>query len=714
MKTININAKLITTFVLLATSALWTTPVGAKIKKNQAQGDEPDRVISKANTRKVDDGVTALKGSTPIQASSTVVAVTDIGPEGGNVLGLEGFVIDPGNSHEILASTGNSGVFKSTDDGKSWHSANVGLTNSDGRHVSVPNIRRDPSNPRTVYAVSFAGLFRSTDFGEHWSQLSTVLGLNDVAVSPTDPSLLFAVSQNGFFYKSTDGGGTLVAQTGIGLPERDPNLGIFPLFTNVVITPANPQTMYVVDESSGVYKSTDAGASFTVLESSTFLQLPGQVFPHPTQRDTIFLECLGIDSPTGLFRSTDGGATFTEVTGGLPAGTVQFVTFDPENPLTVYAASSEGLLHSTDGGFTFTALGITPAQLGGVRGGAVVIDLEPKNSNVLYVNTGGANFKSVNGGKSFAEVDTGFRATHVRAASFDNYKDPSLYVVAAGFLFRTGDRGRHYDKISLPIDAFPTAVAVDPNNRKRIVVTTENTGILVSTDGGRSWSRSVIDIGASFFRDAHIAFDPQDTRNVYVASGILFRSKDGGQTFTHTVVESLASALAIDPQHPNVLYLSGSNGLFEPELLKRSDNSGVSFTDLLIARGVVNALAINPHDTNIVYAGGVIQTESGEPYPTDVYLVVRSTDNGVTFTPADYGLSVQLLALGIDPVEPTRLYALCPAGLFKTEDSGTSWSQLDSGGETSLRTQDRLTINPTNPKLLYLGGTSLLEVEIKP
>jgi photosystem II stability/assembly factor-like uncharacterized protein len=697
---------------LLATAALWAAPVDAKIRKNPAQGDEPGCAGGEANTRTADYRLTAMKGPTPIQASSTAVAVTEIGPEGGNVLGLEGFLIDPGNPHEILASTGSNGVFKSTDAGKSWHPANVGLTTSSGRHVYVPNIRRDPSNPRTVYAVSFEGLFRSTDFGEHWSQLSATLGLNDIAVSPTVPSQLFAVSQDGFFYKSIDGGTTLVAQTGIGLPERDPNLGISPFFTNVVITPANPQTMYVVDEFSGIYKSTDGGVSFTFLELSTFLPFPGQVFLHPTQRDMIFVECLGNNSATGLFRSTDGGATFTEVTGGLPAGTVQFVTFDPENPLTVYAASTEGLMRSTDGGSTFTSLGITPGQLGAVRGGAVVINLEPKNSSVLYVNTGGANFKSVNGGKSFAEIDTGFRATHVRDMAFDNYKDPSLYVVAAGFLFRTGDRGRHYDKISLPLDAFPTAVAVDPNNRNRIVVTTENTGILVSTDGGRSWSRSVIDIANSFFSDAHIAFDPQDSRNVYVASGTLFRSKDGGQTFTITRVQSLASALAIDPLHPNVLYLSGSNGLFEPELLKRSDNGGVSFTDLLLARGVVNAIAINPHETNIVYAGGVVQLESGEPYPTDVYLVVKSTDNGVTFTPADAGLSVQLLALGIDPVEPTRLYALCPAGLFKTEDSGTSWSQLDSGGETSLRTEDRLAINPKNPKLLYLGGASLLEVEI--
>src|SRR5258708_11614166 len=319
MKTLNTTSRMVTMIALLATASVWASPVGAKIRKDPNQSDESLRAGGKTNSRNVDNRVTALNGSTAIQVSSTVVAVNDIGPEGGSVFGLEGFVIDPSNPHEILASAGASRVFKSTDEGKSWHASNVGLI-AFGRQAVVPNIRRDPSNPRTVYAVSFAGLFRSTDFGEHWSQLSTILELNDIAVSTTVPSLLFAVSEDGFFYKSTDGGVTLVAQTGIGLPEKNPDLGFFPAFTNVVIAPSDPQTMYVVDVFSGVYKSTDGGASFTVLESSTFLQLPGQVFPHPTQPDTIFLECFGIDSPTGLFRSSEGGATCTAPTRGLQAG----------------------------------------------------------------------------------------------------------------------------------------------------------------------------------------------------------------------------------------------------------------------------------------------------------------------------------------------------------------------------------------------------------
>ncbi len=714
MKTLNTSLRLIAMIALLTTSALWATPVCAKIRKHPERGDELVRGGSGANPRKVDSRVAALEGSTSIEASRTDVAVTDIGPERGFVLGLDGFLIDPHNPSEILASTGRAGVFKSKDGGKSWHPANVGLLDSFGHQAGAPNIRRDPSNPRTVYAAALFGLYRSTDFGEHWSQLSNTFGLKDVAVSPTVPSVLFVVGFDGFtgaFYKSTDGGTTLAPQTGIGLPEPALEDGTFVNYTNVVITPSDPQTMYVADENSGFYKSTDGGASFTFLRGRYGTAL--QVFPHPTQRDTIFFEAGG-RTTTGLLRSMDGGATFSEVTGGLPAGGVQFVTFDPENPSTLYVASNEGLLRSTDEGLTFTSLGLKPEQLGAARGGALVVNLDPTNSRVLYVNSGERNFKSVDRGRSFTEIDNGFRATQVGNVVFDNAEDPSLYIIVDGILFRTRDRGKHYDEITLPDGAFPTAVAVAPTDRNRIVATASPFGILWSRDGGRSWRTSVIDTG-TFDVGTNIAFDPQNARNVYAASNRLLRSTDGGQTFKTTPLGNNAFALAIDPQHSNVIYVSGVNGSINgPALVSRSSDGGLTFADALTGFGFVNGIVINPQDQRIVYVAGFVQRDLGEPYGADINIVLRSTDGGVTFTAADAGLSGHFLAIGIDPVEPARLFALCSTGLFRTENGGTSWSLLDPGGETLLRNPISLVINPKNSNLVYLGGTSLLEVEIKP
>ncbi len=698
---------------LLAVLALWATPIGAKTRKRSAQDDERARPGSETNARSDDGRATALKGSPDIEASRRAVEVADIGPERGSVLGLDGFLIDPGNPNEILASTDVTGIFKSTDGGKNWRPANLGLIDSLGHLARLPNIRRDPSHPRTVYAASLSGLYRSTDFGEHWSQLSSTFGLKDVAVSPTAPSVLFAVSFDGFagsFYKSTDGGTTLVPQPGTGLPDPDIADGIFAIYTNVVITPSDPQTMYVADENSGFYKSTDGGASFTFLPGRYGTAL--QVFPHPTQRDTVFFEAAG-RSTTGLLRSTDGGATFSDVTGGLPTGGVQFVTFDPGNPLTVYAASTEGLLRSTDGGLTFTSLGLKPNQLDAARGGALVVNLDPTNPRVLYVNSGDRNFKSVDRGRSFTEIDSGFRATQVTNVVFDSHEDPGLYIIADGILFRTRDRGKHYDEITLPDGLFPRAVAVAPTDRNRIVIATSPSGILWSSDRGRSWNASVIITDESFFTGGIIAFDPQNARNVYIASDHLLRSTDGGQTFTAMPLANIARAMAIDPQQSNVIYLSGVNGSINgPALVLRSSDAGLTFEDALMGLGFVNGIIINPQDPRTVYVAGFVQRDFGEPYGAETNIVLRSTDGGVTFTPADAGLSGTFSAIAIDPAEPDRLFALCSTGLFRTEDGGTNWSPLDPGGATRLH-PGGLKINPKRPKLIYLGGASLLEVEIR-
>jgi hypothetical protein len=136
----------------------------------------------------------------------------------------------------------------------------------------------------------------------------------------------------------------------------------------------------------------------------------------------------------------------------------------------------------------------------------------------------------------------------------------------------------------------------------------------------------------------------------------------------------------------------------------------LTFANALTAPGLVNKIIVDPRDSKDIYVGGTLVMN---PFPIDPNFVLRSKDGGVTFMPADAGLKVELLAFGIDPVEPTRLFAMCPAGLFETADGGTNWSLLDPGGETFLREPDQLAVNPRQPRLLYLGGLSLLEVETK-
>jgi photosystem II stability/assembly factor-like uncharacterized protein len=263
----------------------------------------------------------------------------------------------------------------------------------------------------------------------------------------------------------------------------------------------------------------------------------------------------------------------------------------------------------------------------------------------------------------------------------------------------------------------PTAVAVAPTDKHLVVVTAIGGGILRSTDEGQTWSIALgnnPDVG-------YIAIDPRDARNVYVRAGGLYRSTDGAQTFTgpsggdDSLLGSVTNALAIDPELPSVLYASGGNGLDGPPLLMKSTDGGQSFSAALTTFGVVDAVVVDPHDPNIVYAGGVFQFDFGKPYPypQEINFVVRSTDGGATFAPSDDGIELRgfagITGMVIDPTDSARLYLWHGGDLFETRDAASTWSLL---APIDVGIRNTITIDPSAPRRLYLGGSSLLEVDI--
>ena len=663
------------------------------------------------------------------RAAKTGVRVTDIGPEGGAVPGLDGYLVNPLNPSELLASSYLS-VFKSTDAGKSWHPAHAGLSKADGAPAYVPNLRHAPGQPLTVFATSEDGLFRSDDFGEHWVARARV-DLDDVAPSPANPALLFAVgtdytTQTGVLYASTDGGTTFQPSLATGLPHAPPDR---PEFTNVAFSATDPQTLFVTDYHSGVYRSTDGGASFTLIDSTNFLG-PLQVFPHPSRRGVVFLQATY--TATGLMVSIDGGASFSEVTGGLPlvgpgyqvppGYGVQYVAFDPQDAGTLYAASPLGLFRSTDGGRTFAALGLTEAQRGDPQhGGAITLSVDPVHRRTLYVNTAEGNFKSVDGGRTFTAINRGFRATTVTGLSLAGAEGETLYAVADAYLFKSSDRGE-YQRLPLPPHVFAANVAASPADPHALFLTTTRKGFFHSADGGRSWTPSV---GDTTGVTGHITVDPRNPMSVYVVNSGVFHSADGGATFTTTNTFSGSSGLALDPQRPGFLYLTGGRGFDTPLLLKSVDG-GASFTGTLPGLGFATSLALSPRDGRTVYVGGLVQQDLTKPYPSyDISnFLVRSSDGGATWVPADAGLFGRDVSwIGVDPFNPARVYVYSRGGysaylqgdetkLFFSEDGGLTWSLLDPlSGSFPGRI---FALDPARRGRLFVGGASLLQVDTPP
>ena len=176
-------------------------------------------------------------------------------------------------------------VGKSTDGGLTWTHTLIGADNS-----YIYSMALDPSHPDTVYAAGYENsvytIYRTLDGGTSWSKL-TATGLNalpyGMAIRPDNPLVIVAATSNGI-YRSLDAGGSFTRMsTTIGSSK------------NVLIDPLTPSTMYLGTNSQGVYRSTDGGATWSAFNTG----LPETC-----------INCMALSPGNFVYAGTNGGASY--------------------------------------------------------------------------------------------------------------------------------------------------------------------------------------------------------------------------------------------------------------------------------------------------------------------------------------------------------------------------------------------------------------------
>jgi photosystem II stability/assembly factor-like uncharacterized protein len=447
-----------------------------------------------------------------------------------------------------------------------FHFRSIGPASMGGRIDDIAVSESDPSIIYVGYAVG--GVFRSTNNATSFEPVFQTYGtasIGDIAIHPTNPNIVYVgtgepnnrqtASFGDGIYKTTDGGKTF---TRLGLAETQ-------TIARIVIDPKNPETVYVAspghlfgpNPERGVYKTTDGGKTWQQIKFIDNDTGFTDIALDPANSSIIYAAsyqrrrsgcCFNGGGPgSALWKSTDAGRTWTKLSEhGLPPGTFGRIALD------VSRSNPNVVYAQIEAGETGT-----PEKTPAVQPGAATEATPPGAAAVTPPGTGRAGRAGRAGGAGRAG-EAGQPPAEVPEAggrggpSFDwcNNGGPTKGYLAG----RGGGGGRAEQQ---PPSGW-TPPAIDPKKG----------GLLRSDNKGQSWTLvSNCDARPMYFSQLRV--DPTNDKTIYVAGLPVAKSLDGGKTFATLDAaggnESPGHvdqhAIWIDPKNPKHVMIGNDGGL---------------------------------------------------------------------------------------------------------------------------------------------------------
>ena len=324
--------------------------------------------------------------------------------------------------------------------------------------------------------------------------------------------------------------------------------------TDIAGVNADGKTLYIGTAGGGIWKSTNAGASFKPI-FDRYIQSIGSIAIDQKNPKLIYVGTgesnmrNSVSIGDGMYKSTDGGDNWTKI--GLDSTEhISKVIVDPANSSIIYAAAPgplwssskhRGLYKSTDAGKTWeTILYINE------NAGVADVEIDPSNSNVLYATSW-----------EFRRLPYAFNSGG-----------------SGSGIYKSTDAGKTWKELSngLPKKPFGrVALALAPSSPQNLwaIVENENTGLYISADGGETWKQqsATSNITSRPFYFSTLEIDPKDPKRVYRPAFSFSYSSDGGFSFADASndggwVHSDHHALWINPNNTNVMYVGTDGGVY--------------------------------------------------------------------------------------------------------------------------------------------------------
>ena len=246
------------------------------------------------------------------------------------------------------------------------------------------------------------------------------------------------------------------------------------------------------------------------------------------------------------------------------------------------------------------------------------------------------------------------------------------------------------------------SLALDPKDPDRIFLGTSAGNLYLSTDNGASWSRFARPDKYGEMVLDHIAIDPTDSRNMFVAAwnaqlpnsdGDLFRSKDGGKSWE--IVADLHGkslrALGIAASNPKILVVGALDGIY------RSRDGGHAWERISPENHAeiknIESIAIDPVNPDVIYAG-------------TWHLPWKTEDGGKTWHSIKKGVidDSDVFSIVLDPSQPSNMFISACSGIYRSESAGELFRKIQGIPYSARRTR-MLQMDPTDHNVVYAGTT---------
>ncbi len=657
----------------------------------------------------------------------------NLGPaiSGGRVTSVVGV---PGDPDLYYAGGAAGGVFKSTNGGITWKA----VFEHEGT-ASIGSIALAPSNPNLVWVgtgevnirndvIDGAGVYLSTDAGESW----TCMGLKDagqisrVLVDPHNSSIVFvgalghtwAPNAERGVFRSVDGGKTWKKVLFV-----DDTTGV----ADLTMEANNPQVLYAAmwhfrrypwtledgGESSGIYRSTDGGETWNKLTEGLPKGPLGRIAIASAPSNPSHLYALIAAKKGLLWQSFDMGNHWTEVSDNHALDVRPFyfsqMVVSPVDENKIYFLSFQ-MMESDDGGKT------AHEADHGVHPDHHTLWIDPKNPSRMIQGNDGGVFVSMDTAKSWRFVDS-LPIAQLYQVAVDSKKP---YTVCGGLQDNSSwcgpssDLGRHgvTNADWYTVVGGDGEYAVPAPNDPEIIYTDAQNGFIERLDQRnhlshflRPYVKGVEDTPPAelkyrFNWTAPIAVSPHDANEVYLGGNVVFKSTDGGQSWSaisgdltrndkskqviaggpvqHDIsgAESYDTILSVTlaPTDPKVIWVGTDDGCVQ---VTRDGGKTWNRVDSHIANAPqwarVYQVGVSPFDAGTAYAA----FDAHELDDRHAY-VFKTSDYGATWQPIMSGLpaDVPVVVVREDPNVRGFLMAGTETGLYYSPDAGEHWNRV--------------------------------------